>query len=112
MFTPYPNNPVNEILPYGSMTHFVSVEWNRQHYAVLYYDINKRSVTVFDGLSQDIHKWQDHIIHTVKTYGLKPLFSSATCKFWYDVYDDERFRKRTNMERRDMVLEISFDDSK
>jgi hypothetical protein len=56
VFTPYPNNPVNEILPYGSTTHFVSVVWNRQHYAVLYYDINKRSVTVFDGLNQDIRK--------------------------------------------------------
>jgi hypothetical protein len=78
VFTPYPNKPVNEILPYGSMTNFVSVVWNCQHYSVLYYDINKRSVTVFDGLNQDIRKWQDHIIHTVKTYGLKPLFSSAS----------------------------------
>jgi hypothetical protein len=77
VFTPYPNKPVNEILPYVSMMHFVSVVWNHQHYAVLYYDINKCSVTVFDGLNQDIRKWQDHIIHTVKTYGLKPLFSSA-----------------------------------
>ncbi len=80
VFTPYPNNPVNEILPYGSTTHFLSVVWNRQHYTVLYYDIDKRSVTVFDGLNQDIRKWQDHIVHTVKTYGLKPLFSSATCE--------------------------------
>jgi hypothetical protein len=65
VFTPYPNNPVNEILPYGSTTHFVSVVWNRQHYAVLYYYIDKRSVTVFDGLNHDIRKWQYHIIHTV-----------------------------------------------
>ena len=81
VFTPYPNNPVNEILPYGDTTHVVSVVWNRLHYAVLYYDIDKRSVTVFDGLNQDIRKWQDHIIHTVKAYGLKPPFSSATCEF-------------------------------
>ena len=112
VFTPYPNNPVNEILPYGDTTHVVSVVWNRLHYAVLYYDIDKRSVTVFDGLNQDIRKWQDHIIHTVKAYGLKPPFSSATCEFSYDVYVDERVRKRTELERRDMVLEISFDDSK
>ncbi len=112
VFTPYPNKPVNEILPYGSMTHFVSVVWNHQHYAVMYYDINKCSVTVFGGLNQDIRKWQDHIIHTVKPYGLKPLFSSASCEFRYNVYVDERIRKRTKLERRDMVLEISFDDSK
>jgi hypothetical protein len=46
--------------------------------------------TVFDGLKQDTRKWQNHIIHTVKTYGLKPMLSSATCKFRYDVYVDER----------------------
>jgi hypothetical protein len=86
VFTPYPNNPVNVILPFGDKMHFVSVVWNRQHYTVLYYDIEKCSVTVFDGLNQDIRKWQDHIIHTVKTYGLKPPFSSAACKFWYKVY--------------------------
>jgi len=57
VFTPYPNNPVNEIIPYGDTMHFVSVVWNLQHYAVLYYDIDKRSVTVFDGLNQDIRKW-------------------------------------------------------
>jgi hypothetical protein len=112
VFTPYPNNPVNEILPHGSTTNFVSVVWNRHHYSVLYYDIDKRSVTVFDGLNQDIRKWQDHSIHTVKTYGLKPLFSSATCKFWYKVYVDERVRKMTKLETRDMALEIRFDNSK
>jgi hypothetical protein len=89
VYNPYPDNPVNVILPFGDKTHFVSVVWNRQHYTVLYYDIEKRSVTVFDGLNQDIRNWQDHIIHTVKTYGLKPPFSSATCKFLYEVNVDE-----------------------
>jgi hypothetical protein len=106
VFSPYPNNPLNEILPYGSTKHFVSVVWNRQHYKVLYYDIDKRFLTVFDGLNQDIRKWKDHIIHTVKTYGLKPLFTSATCEFRYEVYVNERVRKRTKLERRDMALEI------
>jgi len=81
VFTPYPNKPVKEILPCGNTTHFVSVVWNRLNYAVLYYDIDECTVTVFDGLNQKISKWQDHIIHTVKTYGLKPPFSSTTCKF-------------------------------
>jgi hypothetical protein len=43
---------------------------------------------------------------------LKPLFSSATCKFQYDVYVDERVEKRSKSEKRDMTLEISFDDLK
>ncbi len=114
VFTPYPNKPVNEILPYGSMTNFVSVVYNRQHFAVLYYDIDERTVTVFDGLNQKISKWQDHIIHTVKTYGLKPPLSSATCKFREHVYVDvdKHVTKRRPSERRDMTLEISFDDLK
>jgi len=112
VLTPYPNHPVNGILPYGDTAHFVSVVWNHQHYSVLYYNIEKRSVTVFDGLNADIRNWQDHIIHTVKTYGLELLFSSATCEFQYDVYVDERVRKRTKMERIDMVLKICFDDLK
>jgi len=64
VFTPYPNKPVKEILPCGNTTHFVSVVWNRLNYAVLYYDIDECTVTVFDGLNQKISKWQDHIIHT------------------------------------------------
>ena len=112
VYTPYPNKPVNEILPYGSTTHFVSVVWNKQQHAVLYYDIEKRSVTVFDGLNMDIRKWKDHIIHTVKTYGLKPLISSASCEFRNNVYDDDCIMKRTTLERRHMVFVISFDDSK
>jgi len=94
------------------MTHFVSVVWNTQHYAVLYYDIDERTVAVFDGLNKDIRNWQDHIIHTVKTYGLKPPFSYATCKFQDDVYVDKRVMKRRPSEKRDMKLEISFDDLK
>ena len=108
VFTPYPNKPVSAFLPYGNITHFVSVVWNDSHYAVLYYDIDECTVTVFDGLNYDIRNWQEHIIHTVKTYGLKPLFSSATCKFQYDVYVDERVKKRRKSEKRDMTLEISL----
>jgi len=31
VFTPYPNNSVNEILPYGDTTHVVSVVWIMQY---------------------------------------------------------------------------------
>jgi len=114
VFFPYSNKPVNEILPYGNTTHFVSVVYNRLHFAVLYYDIDERTVTVFDGLNQKISKWQYHIIHTVKTYGLKPPLSSAACKFREHVYIDvdECVTRRRPSERRDMTLEISFDDLK
>jgi len=85
---------------------------NSSHYAVLYYDIDEHTVTVFDGLNMDICNWQEHIIYTVKTYGLKPLFSSATCKFRYDDYVDERVTKRRKLDKRNMTLEICFDDLK
>jgi hypothetical protein len=81
VFTPYPSKPVTEILPRGDTMHFVSVVWYEQHYAVLYYNVEKCSVTVFDGLNVDIRKWKDHIIHTVKTYGLQSPLSSAACEF-------------------------------
>ncbi len=36
----------------------------------------------------------------------------SSCKFRYNVYVDERISKRTKLERRHLVLDISFDDSK
>ena len=62
--------------------------------------------------TRKISKWQDHIIHTIKTYALKLPFSSATCKFRDHVYVNERVTKRRPSEKRDMILEISFDDLK
>ncbi len=84
----------------------MSVVFHKQHYAVLYYNIANRSVTVFDGLNMDIQKWQDHVIHTVKTYGLQSPDASVDCQFWEEVKLDKHGRKK----RTDMVLEISFDD--
>jgi len=59
-----------------------------------------------------IHKWKYHIIHTVKTYRLQASLSSAACEFWYEVYVNERVKKRRQVERRDVVLEICFGDLK
>jgi hypothetical protein len=67
-FCTYPKRQVTEILPYGNATQFVSIVFHKQHYAVLYYNIANCSVNGFDGLNMDIQKWQDHVIHTVKTY--------------------------------------------
>jgi hypothetical protein len=54
----------------------------------------------------DIQKWQDHVIHTVKTYGLQSPNASVDCEFREEVKVDKHGRKK----RTDMVLEISFDD--
>jgi hypothetical protein len=70
VFTPYPNAHVSKILSYGDSTHFVSVVYNRLHFAVLYYDIAGRTVTVYDGLNYDVDAWGPHVVHTILTYGL------------------------------------------
>jgi hypothetical protein len=106
VFCTYPKRQVMEILPYGNATHFVSIVFHKQYYAVLYYNIANCSVTVFNGLNMDIHKWQDHGIHTVKTYGLQSPNAYVDCEFWEEVKVDKHGRKK----RTDMVLEISFDD--
>jgi hypothetical protein len=106
VFCTHPKRQVTEILPYGNAMHFVSVVFHKQHYAVLYYNIANCSVTVFDGLNMDIQKWQDHDIHTVKTFGLQSPNTSVDCEFWEEVQVDKCGRKK----RTDMVLEICFDD--
>jgi hypothetical protein len=54
----------------------------------------------------DIQKWQDHVIHTVKTYGLQSPNASIDCEFQEEVKIDKGGRKK----RTNMVLEICFDD--
>ncbi len=106
VFCTYPKRQVKEILPYGDTTRFVSVVVHEQHYADLYYNIANRSVAVFIGLNMDTQKWQDHVSHTVKTYGLQSPNASVDCEFQEEVKVDKHGRKK----RTDMVLEISFDD--
>ncbi len=69
--TPYPNKSNLEVLGYGDTTHFVSDVFNMDNFAVLYYDIAKCTATVFDGLNASIKNRQDHIIHTIKLYGMR-----------------------------------------
>ncbi len=52
--TPYPSKPILEVLCYGATTHFVSVVFKTDHFAVLYYDIAKCTVTLFGGLNYTI----------------------------------------------------------
>ena len=77
---PTPKAIIDEehVLSAGDATHFVSPVYDSNHFAVLYYDLYECTVTVFDGLNMDLRKWEKHIVHTLKTYGIKPL--DATCK--------------------------------
>jgi hypothetical protein len=47
--------------------------YSHSHFAVLYYDLQEDTVTVFDGLHMDIRKWERHVVHTLKTLCLKSL---------------------------------------
>ncbi len=55
--TPYPDKPIKDVLDYGDTIHFVAVVFNPSHFAVLYYNIAKCTVTVYDGLNYSIKKW-------------------------------------------------------
>jgi hypothetical protein len=48
-----------------------------RHFAVVYYDIHNRHVTVFDGLRYPISTWEKQIVATIKGYGLQ--LPNAVC---------------------------------
>jgi hypothetical protein len=108
VLTTYPGNkePIKEVIDYGDVTHFVSVVYNASHYAVLYYNIARCTMTVYDGLNYCITKQQDHILHTIKMYGLQLAGASAQFKFQSCKECDEYRRKK-----KIMVLEIYFKDT-
>jgi hypothetical protein len=81
VFTPYRNKPITEVLSCADAIHIVSVVFNDSHYAVFYYDLIDRTVTVYDGLNVSINNWQDHIIHTVKTYRLQVPLVYNMCEY-------------------------------
>jgi hypothetical protein len=99
--TPYPNKPILEVLGYGDMMHFISIIFNTENFALLNYDIAKCTVTVFDGLNASIKNWQDHIIHTMKLYGMQLPLARSMCTYQEKLGHDE-YGRRT----RDMELEI------
>ncbi len=78
----HPNTKITDIMtfPVGT-THIESVVFNIcveiSHFAVLYYDIQVRTVFVFDGLNYQLTNWQDHVTHTIKSYRMEPLDSSV-----------------------------------
>ncbi len=105
VFTPYPNKPILEFLSYGATMHFVSVVFNTDHFGVLYYDIAKCTVTVFGGLNYNIKNWKDHIIHTIKLYGMQMQLARSMCEYQEKLGHDEYGRRTWDME-----LEICFEE--
>jgi len=71
--TPHPRAQVtaSEVIELDGMTYLVSVACASRHFAVLFYDIERQCVIVYDGLFYKLTTWQHHIIHTLKKYGLK-----------------------------------------
>ena len=100
-----PNEDVHEenLWSYGDATHFLSSVYASSHFAVLYYDILEATVTVFDGLNMDIKKWEMHIVHTLKIYGLKPL--DAT---WEALVTTTSTKKRNGRPKIGRVMELRF----
>ena len=77
---PYPKEEVEPkwVLSCDDATHFVTPAFSSGHFAILLYNLQEFTVTVFDGLYMDIKQWEHHIIHTLKCYGIKPL--DVKCK--------------------------------
>jgi hypothetical protein len=71
--TPHPRAQVreSEVIQLDGRTYLVSVACARSHFAVLFYDIERQNVIVYDGLFMKLTTWQHHIIHTLKKYGLQ-----------------------------------------
>jgi hypothetical protein len=72
VITPSPKAEVEPewVLSCDNATHFLC--------PVLLYNLQECTVTVFDGLYMEIKQWEHHIVHTLKTYGIKPL--EVKCK--------------------------------
>ena len=81
VITPFPKEHKVEpewVLSCDNATHFVTGAFSSSHFAVLLYNLQECTVTVFDGLYMDIKQWEHHILHTLKYYGIKPL--DVKCK--------------------------------
>jgi hypothetical protein len=106
VLTPYPNKPIMETLPRGDATHFFSVVFISSHFAVLYYNINSRKVSVFDDKNMPVKLWMNHIVHTCKKYELELVHHVCKCKYVEEKVTDTVGRKHIRMN-----LEICFHPS-
>jgi hypothetical protein len=46
------------------------VAFSSNHFAVLEFDLTQRTVAVFDGLNLNISQWKDHVVRTLREYGI------------------------------------------
>lgn len=107
VYCPYPNSEIKNVLFIReNVTHLVSVALNSSHYAVLYYDLQGKTVSVFDGLNMKITNWQQHIIHTLKEYGIEGIDTVTKC-----AYRVEKLMNQDGIEMKKMFLNISFGNS-
>ncbi len=82
VFCPYPDGEVKYTLPIKpNATHFVTVAYSNGHFAVLQFDIKNQHVSVYDGLNYSIKNWQNHVIQTIKTYGLRPIGAKTQSQY-------------------------------
>jgi hypothetical protein len=97
--TPHPHAKIteSEVVVLDGMTHFVSVAFAKNHFAVLLYDIKSREVIVYDGLNYSLKTWESHITHTLRKYGLQK-------------WDAQAHVEVTTGRDREQVLELCFDD--
>lgn len=64
-----------------TVTTLLLVAFSSSHFAVLEFNVHKRTVSVFDGLNQNINNWVDHVIHTLREYGLVHLTVIPKCSY-------------------------------
>ena len=104
VFSKYPDAPIKEIFPCGDVMHFVSVVFNKNHFAVLYYNIANHRVSIFNSLNIKITLWQTHAIHTNKKYGLQAADSNCHSDYCKET------PAHKNRTRTYMVVGLNFDD--
>jgi hypothetical protein len=55
-------------------------------------------VIVLDGLNASIKNWQDHIIHTIRLYGMQMPLACSMCEYREKLGHDEYGRGTRDME--------------
>ena len=107
----YPNSAIHKVQKFDvvNTTHFVSVVFAKNHFAVLYYDLAGRTVSVFDGLDWDVKNWTQHITHTLMTYGLVSMAKGPTLNEKIRYYQMDGRQSDGVQDRRKKVLTLEYE---
>ena len=109
VITMYPNSVIHKkTFDVVNTTHFVSVVFAKQHFAVLYYDLAGRTVSVFDGLDMDVKTWSQHISHTLWTYGLVSMAKNPTSNETKRYYQKDGRQRDGVQDRRIQKLTLEY----